>query len=178
MPRFMCLLFCFLTAGFLAAGALPAQTTPAHDWDELQRLKTGTRGDLLDVILFPREPGGTVSEQRCRLLAVTPASLTCIETYSRTQRLVFPQTAVAAVYRIKTGTSFSIPKLVLAAGAGFTLGCLVTDDRCNIDFAVLGTAIGALNGLRWGARPSPAKFVCVYQSSPRPAPLAWSAATP
>ena len=119
-----------------------------------------------------------VSEQRCRLLAVTPTSLTCIEIDGRTQRLVFPQTAVAAVYRIKTGMSFSIPKLVLGAGAGFTFGCLITDDRCNVDFAVIGTAIGALNGLRWGARPSPVKFVCVYQSSPRPAPVRSSAATP
>ena len=97
---------------------------------------------------------GTVSEQRCRIRAVTPTPLTCTEVGGRA-KLVFDRTAVAAVYRVDVGTSISVFKVLLAAGAGFLVGCAITDGNLNFQLGALGAVTGAGYGVRWAAGRSP-----------------------
>jgi hypothetical protein len=77
--------------GVLTLCAMPAQS---QDWSKLARLKHGTLIQVHSV----GAPLGV--DDRCRLDAVDPSTLSCIREGDGTTRLVYPADRVATVYRV------------------------------------------------------------------------------
>jgi hypothetical protein len=138
-------------------------------WDAMERLKPGT-----ELVVEEMSTRSDYRQQApCKMIAVDDASLTCSPEGARHQRIVYPARRVLTVYRVRMRiTPGSWARLVLFAGAGFVMGCAITDDQPDYPLGAMGAAAGAAYGAANISKEP--KFAAVYWRTDAPASAAVS----
>jgi len=127
------------------------------NWGAVEHLKPGTK-----VVVEELNVAGDYRQQTpCKLIRVGDASLTCSPDRQRNQRIVYPASQVLTVYQVRMRvTAGSWARIVLYAGAGFLLGCAITDENPDYPLGAMGAVAGGLAGAgRISRKP---KFAVVY----------------
>jgi hypothetical protein len=164
-----------LILGFLLAYSGVAQAQDAKraggsgSWDAVKALKPGTKVVVEQLLT----PGDYRDQTPCWVMRVDEESLTCSPVGKRRQRIVYPARQVLTVYQVRMRvTAGGWVRTVLYAGAGFLVGCAITDENDDYELGAVGAVAGALAGAERGARP---KFTVVYR---RMEPSAGEAVSP
>jgi hypothetical protein len=167
MGRFMS--WALLVVVLAGGGMAHAEDHGPSDWGAVERLKPGTKVVVVQLLTL----GDYHDQTPCWVMRVDEESLTCSPVGKRRQRIVHPARQVLTVYQIRMRvTAGGWVRTVLYAGAGFLVGCAITDENADYPLGALGAADGALYGMMRGAKP---KFTVVYQ---RMEPSAGGAVSP
>ena len=170
MARFAGLGFTLLLSlAAVAQGSSNGQQSAPIGWDAVEHLKPGTK--IVVEQVFTR--GDYRQQAPCKVIAVDDASLTCSPEGARHQRIVYPAGRVLTVYRVRMRiTPGSWARVVLFAGAGFVMGCAITDDEPDYPLGALGAAAGAAYGASKISKEP--KLAVVYWRTDTPASAAVS----
>lgn len=160
MKELVAFLAMFVTLGGVAHAREPRATS----WTAVERLRPGTM-----VVV---EQQATVGDYRyqtpCEVIGVNDDSLTCRPKDARSGRVVYPASEVLTVYRVKTRiTTWSWVRTGLLGGAGFLVGCAITDDQPDYPLGGMGAAAGALYGLDHLSRKRHFEVIYWQAASPR-----------
>ena len=148
----------------VAQGSSNGQQSAPIGWDAVEHLKPGTK--IVVEQMFTR--GDYRQQAPCKVIAVDDASLTCSPEGARHQRIVYPAEQVLTVYRVRMRiTPGSWARVVLFAGAGFWMGCAITDDQPDYPLGTIGAAAGAAYGASKISKQP--KFAVVYWLTDTPA---------
>ncbi len=120
-----------------------AQSVADVQWAALSKLHAGRHGTLL-LVDPVHDPQGSMVEEQCRLVSVTPASLTCV-TSAGGRKLVFARNDIEAVSRVTSARIRPLP-VIVGGVAGGVLGGAVGDGKIDYPLAVLGALGGAALG--------------------------------
>jgi hypothetical protein len=170
MARFAGLGFTLLLSlAAVAQGSSNGQQSAPIGWDAVEHLKPGTK--IVVEQMFTR--GDYRQQAPCKVIAVDDASLTCSPECARHQRIVYPVGRVLTVYRVRMRiTPGSWIRVVLFAGAGFVMGCAITDENADYPLGAMGAAAGAAYGASKISKEP--KFAVVYWRADTPASAAVS----
>jgi hypothetical protein len=151
-----------LILGFLVAYSGVAQTKDAKQavgsmsWDAVRALKPGTK--VLVEQLFT--PDDYRKQKPCWVVRVDEGSLTCSPVGKPRQKIVYPAAQVLTVYQVRMRlTAGSWARIILFAGAGFLVGCAITDDQCDYPLG----ALSAVGGAGVGVARISQSFTVVYR---------------
>ena len=126
------------------SGLAYAKEPETNSWDTVERLRPGT----MVVVEQSFTLGDYRHQKPCGIVHVDHDSLTCLLKDGRSGRIVYPASEVLTVYRVRMRTTaWSWVRTALLGGAGFLLGCAITDDEPDYPLGGLGAADGALYGL-------------------------------
>jgi len=170
MARFAGLGFTLLLSlAAVAQGSSNVQQSAPIGWDAVERLNPGTK--IVVEQMFTRSDYR--QQAPCKVIAVDDASLTCSPEGARHQRIVYPAGRVLTVYRVRMRiTPGSWARVVLFAGAGFVMGCAITDDEPDYPLGAMGAAAGAAYGASKISKEP--KLAVVYWRTDTPASAAVS----
>jgi hypothetical protein len=149
----------------MAGGAVAHAKDPATgSWVAVERLKPGTKVVVEEL----STPGDYRYQVPCKVVRVDEASLTCRAEGGRNQRIVYPAGQVLTVYQVKMRvTAGSWARIVLYAGAGFLMGCAITDEKPDFPLGGMGAVAGGVIGAMDISRGP--KFEVVYWRTDAPA---------
>lgn len=165
MARFAGLGFTLLLSiAAVAQGSSNGLRSAPIGWGAVEHLKPGTK--IVVEQMFTR--GEYRQQAPCKVIAVDDASLTCSPEGARHQRIVYPAARVLTVYRMHMRiTPGSWVRVALFAGAGFAMGCAITDENADYPLGAMGAAAGA--GYRASNISKKPKFAVVYWRADTPA---------
>ncbi len=123
------------------SGIADAANVVLPGWGAVQQLKPGTKA----VVVLQFAPWDYRKQTPCSVMRVDEESLSCSPVGKRRQRIVYSARQVFTVYQVRV-TAGGWVRTVLYAGAGFLVGCAVTDDKCDYPLGAMGAVAGGLLG--------------------------------